>query len=66
MATPVLGGWETDLRTPDNKGKEPNLVVAMKVPDTSYFSIYHIQFVAGRCYHQSDTPAEFVVSQRVA
>jgi putative ABC transport system permease protein len=66
MAVPVVGGFETDLRTPDNKGKEPNMAVAMRVADTSYFSLYHIQFVAGRCYHQSDTPAEFVVSQRVA
>jgi ABC-type antimicrobial peptide transport system permease subunit len=66
MAAPVVGGWETDLRTPDNKGKEPNMAVAMKVADTSYFSLYHIQFLAGRSYYQSDTPAEFVVSQRVA
>lgn len=66
MAVPVVGGFETDLRTPDNKSKEPNMAVAMKVTDTSYFSLYQIQFLAGRSYHQSDTPAEFVVSQRVA
>jgi putative ABC transport system permease protein len=66
MAVPVVGGFETDLRTPENKSKEPNMAVHMKVTDTSYFSLYHIPFVAGRCYHQSDTPAEFVISQRVA
>jgi putative ABC transport system permease protein len=66
MAVPIVGGFETDLRTPENKSKEPNMAVRMKVTDASYFSLYHIPFVAGRCYHQSDTPAEFVISQRVA
>jgi predicted permease len=66
MAAPAVGGWGTDLRTPDNTGREPNMGVAMKVADTSYFSLYHINFVAGRCYYQSDTPAEFVVNQSVA
>jgi putative ABC transport system permease protein len=66
MAVPVTGGFETDLRTPENKGKEPNMAVRMKVTDTGYFSLYQIQFLAGRSYHPSDTPAEFVVSQRVA
>jgi putative ABC transport system permease protein len=40
--------------------------VAIKVADTSYFSVYHIKFIAGRCYYPSDTAAEFVVNESVA
>jgi ABC-type antimicrobial peptide transport system permease subunit len=63
---PAMGGNYTDLRTPDNTGKEPNMEVAIKVTDTSYFGVYHIPFVAGRCYFERDTTAELVVNQSVA
>ena len=66
MASPVTGGWGTDLYTPDNTSTEPNMGVGMVVADTGYFSLYHINFVAGRCYHERDTVSEFVVNETVA
>ena len=63
---PAMGGNYTDLRTPDNTGAEPTMEVAIKVADTGYFGVYHIPFVAGRCYYERDTTAEFVVNQSVA
>jgi putative ABC transport system permease protein len=64
--SPVSGGSFTDLRTPDNTGKEPNMEVALKIADTSYFSVYHIIFLAGRSYYQRDTTSEFVINRIVA
>lgn len=66
LSAPAMGGNYTDLRTPGNTGKEPDMEVAIKVVDTSYFSVYHIKFLAGRCFYQRDTTAEFVVNQSVA
>jgi ABC-type antimicrobial peptide transport system permease subunit len=61
----MFGGWYTDLRTPDNKGKEPNMVTSIKIADSSSFSVFHMQMIAGRPYYASDTPREFVVNESV-
>lgn len=62
---PIGGRWFIDLRTPDNVGKAPNMTVAYKLSDTGFFNLFHLQFIAGRPYHDSDTVREFVVSERV-
>lgn len=62
---PATNNWDTDLRTPDNKGKEPNMQVSVKITDTSFFNLYHIEFLAGRSFFQRDTTAEFVVNRSV-
>ncbi len=62
---PIGSGRFTDLRTPDNVGKAPNMITSFKMNDTSFFSLFHLQFVAGRPYRDSDTPREFVVNEYV-
>ena len=62
---PIGGRWFTDLRTPDNAGKVPNMIVAYKMSDTGFFNLFHLQFIAGRPYHDSDTTREFVVTENV-
>ncbi|HEY9000858.1 MAG TPA: ABC transporter permease [Mucilaginibacter sp.] len=62
---PIGGRWFIDLRTPDNVGKMPNMIVAYKLSDTGFFNLFHLQFVAGHPYHDSDTVREFVVSESV-
>jgi len=65
MSSPVGGGYYTDLRTPENHAKEPNMVTCVNEADTSFFRLYHLQLVAGRVYHPSDTMREFVVNETV-
>ncbi|HEY0432406.1 MAG TPA: ABC transporter permease, partial [Chitinophagaceae bacterium] len=52
------GGWYTDLRRPQNQGQNPDMIVAMKPADTSYFRLYGLTLVAGRIYFPSDTMHE--------
>ena len=54
MGAPIGERWFTDLRTPDNVGKAPNMIVAYKMNDTGFFNLCHLQFTAGRPYHDSD------------
>lgn len=65
MGAPIGGSPFTDLRTPGNVGKEPNMIVAFKMNDTSFFKLFHLQFIAGRPYYDSDSIREFVVSENV-
>jgi putative ABC transport system permease protein len=60
---PIGGRWFIDLRTPDNIGKAPNMIVAYKMTDTGFFNLFHLQFIAGRPFYDSDTTREFVVSE---
>jgi len=55
--------WATDLRLPGNTNINPDLVIVMKPADTSFFSLYDMQIVAGRKYYPSDTIREFVVNE---
>jgi len=55
--------WATDLRRPANTGINADLVIIMKPADTSFFSLYDMQIVAGRKYYASDTMREFVVNE---
>jgi len=65
MASPSGGGYYTDLRKPENQGKEPEMVTNFNDADTGFFSLYHLQLAAGRIYHASDTMREFVVNETV-
>jgi putative ABC transport system permease protein len=65
MGAPISHNWTTDLRTPDNVGKVPNMITAYKMNDVGFFNLFHLQFIAGRPYHNSDTTSEFVVSEDV-
>jgi ABC-type antimicrobial peptide transport system permease subunit len=62
---PIGGRWFIDLRTPDHVGKAPNMIVAYKMADTGFFNLFHLQFIAGRPYVNSDTSREFVVTENV-
>ncbi|HVW15376.1 MAG TPA: ABC transporter permease [Mucilaginibacter sp.] len=62
---PIGGRWFIDLRTPGHVGKAPNMIVAYKMSDTGFFNLFHLQFIAGRPYSNSDTVREFVVSESV-
>ena len=62
---PIGGRWFIDLRTPDHVGKAPNMTVAYKMSDTGFFNLFHVQFVAGRPYYDSNTAREFVVTENV-
>jgi putative ABC transport system permease protein len=62
---PIGGRWFIDLRTPDNVGKSPNMIIAYKMSDTGFFNLFHLQFIAGRPYYESDTTREFVVTENV-
>jgi len=62
---PIGGRWFIDLRTPDHVGKAPNMTVAYKMADTGFFNLFHLQFIAGRPYYNSDTSREFVVTENV-
>jgi len=55
--------WATDFRRPANTSINPDLVIIMKPADTSFFSLYDMQIVAGRKYYPSDTMREFVVNE---
>ncbi|CAN5294309.1 ABC transporter permease [soil metagenome] len=66
MGPPTGRTWFTDLRTPDNVGKVPNMIIAYKLNDTGFFNLFHLQFIAGRPYNDSDTTREFVVNENVA
>ena len=65
MGAPIGDGWFTDLRTPDNVSKVPNMIIAYKMNDTGFFNLFHLQFIAGRPYYESDSTREFVVSENV-
>ncbi len=62
---PIGGRWFIDLRTPDNVGKAPNMIIAYKMSDTGFFNLFHLQFIAGRPYYESDSSREFVVTENV-
>jgi len=62
---PIGGRWFIDLRTPDHVGKAPNMIIAYKMSDTGFFNLFHLQFIAGRPYYDSDTTREFVVTENV-
>lgn len=57
------GGWYTDLRKPGSSNNNAGMIVSMKCADTSYFSLYNLQIVAGRIYFSSDTIREFVLNE---
>jgi len=59
------GGWFTDLRVNNNKNITPDMIVNMKLADTSFFHLYDLRLVAGRIYFPSDTMREFVVNETV-
>lgn len=59
------GGWATDLKLASNHTEKADLIVNMKLADTGYFSIYHLQLAAGRIYFPSDTCAEYVINETV-
>lgn len=59
------GGWYTDLRINNNNSDRPDMIVAMKPADTSFFRLYNLLIVAGRIYFPSDTMREFVVNETV-
>jgi ABC-type antimicrobial peptide transport system permease subunit len=65
MASPAGGGYYTDLRTPENRSNEPNMVTSVNEADTAFFALYHLQLAAGRIYHASDTMREFVINETV-
>jgi ABC-type antimicrobial peptide transport system permease subunit len=65
FAPSANGGWYTDLRLTSNHSNNPEMVVAMKPADTSYFYLYDLPLVAGRIYFPSDTVKEFVVNETV-
>ena len=60
-----VGAWATDLRLPANNTPVADEIVEMKPSDTSYFSVYGLQLVAGRRYFASDTMRELVVNEQV-
>jgi len=62
---PIGGRWFIDLRTLDHVGKAPNMIIAYKMSDTGFFNLFHLQFIAGRPYYDSDTTREFVVTENV-
>ncbi|WP_162996988.1 ABC transporter permease [Mucilaginibacter kameinonensis] len=62
---PISGRWFMDLRTPDNAGKAPDMAIAYKITDTVFFNLFHLQFIAGHPYANSDTSREFVVSENL-
>jgi putative ABC transport system permease protein len=65
FAPSTNSGWYDDLVTPGNKGPGPDMIVCMKPADTSYFTLYNLELVAGRRYYPSDTIKEFVVNEAV-
>lgn len=65
MGAPISERWLRELRTPDNVGKVPNMITAYKLNDTGFFNLFHLQFIAGRPYYDSDSTREFVVSENV-
>ena len=65
MGAPIGSGWFSDLRTPGNVGKAPDMITAFKANDTAFFNLFHLQFIAGRPYYNSDSTREFVVSENV-
>ncbi|HEY4198409.1 MAG TPA: FtsX-like permease family protein, partial [Mucilaginibacter sp.] len=65
MGAPVGSSMFADLRTPDHVGKAPNMIIAYKLNDTGFFNLFHLKFIAGRPYRESDSTREFVVSENV-
>ena len=66
FAPAAESGWYTDLRTADNHStNNPDMIVAVKPADTSYFRLYDLRLAAGRIYYASDTAREFVVNETV-
>lgn len=64
LFSPTLeDGWATDLQLTTNHTKKPDLIVNMKIADTGFFNLYHLQLAAGRIYFPSDTMAEFIVNE---
>ncbi|HTR31639.1 MAG TPA: ABC transporter permease [Puia sp.] len=61
------GTW-SDFRYDHQAAKTP-FGAALKFADTGYFSLYHLQLVAGRIYsntYTSDTTREFVINETCA
>jgi len=56
------GNWNSDFKF-DNSTKNTNFSANLKWADAEYFNTYHIQFLAGRSFHESDTVREFVVNE---
>ena len=54
--------WTSALRF-DHSIKPTDFEANMKWADADYFNLYHLQFVAGHPYSQSDTVREFVVNE---
>ncbi len=53
--------WNSDFMF-DNSTKNTDFNADLKWADADYFKTYHLQFLAGRAYEQSDTVREFVVN----
>ncbi len=56
-------GWATDLWKNRVHSSKPDVIVIMRPADTGYFSLYHLQLLAGRIYHPADTMHEFVINE---
>jgi putative ABC transport system permease protein len=56
------GNWNSDFKY-NRSAKSTEFGANLKWADTAYFSLYGIQFVAGRPFHASDTVREFVVNE---
>lgn len=56
------GNWNSDFKF-NKSTKNTDFGANLKWADTAYFSIYGLEFIAGRPYQQTDTIREFVVNE---
>lgn len=56
------GNWTSDFKF-NGSTKETSFNPNLKWADSNYFSLYNLQFVAGRPYSASDTAREFIVNE---
>ncbi|TDX01334.1 ABC transporter permease [Dinghuibacter silviterrae] len=57
------GDWYTDMQLASNHSRKPDVIINYKAEDPAFFSLYDMQFAAGRPYYPSDTPREYVVNE---
>ncbi len=56
------GNWNSEFKF-NNSTKNTEFSTNLKWADTAFFSIYDLEFIAGRPFHQTDTVREFVVNE---